>query len=64
MIRDVTMRMSSAVPWNILPDIQEKAILKAKEQKIGQDIRANRIQDQSTDSSADYGSGGSSDTNY
>ena len=64
MIRDVTMQMSSAVPWNILPDIQEKAILKAREQKIGQDIRANRMQDQSTDSSADYGSGGSSDVNY
>ena len=57
MIRDVTIQLSSAVPWNILPEVYDRAVISAKKQNLQQKIRTNVLQNQSTDSSADYGNG-------
>ncbi len=51
MLRELVMEMTSAVSWDILPNIYTRAIVAAKKKKLEQDVRAANIQDNSANSS-------------
>ena len=55
MVKDVTMRMASAVPWNIVQEAYENATFAASKKRLEQKVRTNRLQDESTESSTDSG---------
>lgn len=52
-LRELVMDMTSAVPWEVLPDIYSRALIAAQKKKLEQDIRTAKIQDTSADSSGE-----------
>ena len=50
-MKDVTMKMTSAVPWSIVEESYEKAIFAGSKKRLEQKVRTNRLQDESLDSS-------------
>ena len=58
MVREVTMRLASSVPWDIMKDIYDRAIMKGAARRIGQKVREARLADTSED---EYGSGADDD---
>ena len=55
MIKEVTMKMSSAVPWSIVEEAYDKAIFAGSKKRLEQKVRTNRIQDESLDSNEETG---------
>lgn len=62
MVREVTMRLASSVPWDIMQDIYDRAIMKGAARRIGQKVREARLADTSNTSEDEYGSGADDDT--
>lgn len=56
------MRLASSVPWDIMKDIYDSAIMKGAARRIGQKAREAKLADTSNTSEDEYGSGVDNDT--
>lgn len=62
MVRNLTMKLASSAPWEIMQEMYDKAIIRGAEKRLEQKVREERLANSTTTSEDEYGAGMSDDT--